>query len=108
MQRDYWMSAGRHQRQIETPEEIGRKAADRAVRRLGARKIPTCQVPIVFDPLCARSLLSHLFDAVAGGAIYRRSSFLVDQIGQSVASPNVTIVDDARMPKGLGSCPFDD
>jgi len=108
MQRDHWVSAARHRHQLAAPEEIGRKAADRAVRRLGARKIPTCQVPIVFDPLCARSLLSHLFDAVAGGAIYRRSSFLVDQIGQSVASPNVTIVDDARMPKGLGSCPFDD
>jgi PmbA protein len=108
MQRDHWMSAARHRHQMETPEEIGRKAANRAVRRLGARKIPTCQVPIVFDPLSARSLLNHLFDAVAGGAIYRRSSFLVDQIGQTVASPNVTVVDDARMPAGLGSSPFDD
>jgi PmbA protein len=90
------------------PEEIGRKAAERAVRRLGARKIPTCQVPIVFDPLCARSLLSHLFDAVSGSSIYRKSSFLVDKIGDSVASSNVTVVDDARMPCGLGSSPFDD
>ncbi len=108
MQRDHWVSAARHRDQLEAPEQIGRKAAERAVRRLGARKIPTCQVPVVFDPLCARSLLSHIFDAVAGGAIYRRSSFLVDQIGQSVASPHVTMVDDARMPGGLGSCPFDD
>jgi len=108
MQRDHWVSAARHRRQLEVPEVIGRKAAERAVRRLRARKIPTCQVPVVFDPLCARSLLSHIFDAIAGGSIYRRSSFLVDQIGQSVASPNVTIVDDARMPAGLGSCPFDD
>jgi len=108
MQRDHWVSAARHRHQLEAPEEIGRKAAERAVRRLRARKIPTCRVPVVFDPLCARSLLSHIFDAVAGGSIYRRSSFLVDQIGQSVASPNVTIVDDARMPAGLGSCPFDD
>src|SRR2546427_7219211 len=108
MQRDYWMSAGRHRRQIETPEEIGRKAAMRAARRLGARRIPTCQVPIVFAPLCARSLLGHIFDAVAGGAIYRRSSFLVDRIGETVASPHVTIVDDARMPGGLGSSPFDE
>ena len=108
MQRDHWVSAARHRHQLEAPEVIGRKAAERAVRRLRARKIPTCQVPVVFDPLCARSLLSHIFDAVAGGSFYRRSSFLVDQIGQSVASPNVTIVDDARMPAGLGSCPFDD
>jgi len=108
MQRDHWMSAARHRHQMETPEEIGRKAAERAIRRLGARKIPTCRVPIVFDPLSARSLLSHVFDAVAGGAIYRRSSFLVDQIGQTVAPSNVTLVDDARMPAGLGSSPFDD
>jgi PmbA protein len=108
MQRDYWVSAARHRDQMETPEDVGRKAAERAVRRVGARKIRTCQVPIVFDPLTARSLLSHIFDAVAGGAIYRRSSFLLDQIGQSVASSNVTIVDDARMPARLGSSPFDD
>src|SRR5439155_25339427 len=68
----------------------------------------TCQVPIVFDPLTARSLLNHIFEGVSGGAIYRRSSFLVDQIGQVVAAPEVTVVDDARLPAGLGSSPFDD
>jgi PmbA protein len=108
MQRDYWMSATRHRHQMETPEDVGRKAAERTVRRIGARKIRTCQVPIVFDPLPARSLLNHVFDAVSGGAIYRRSSFLFDQIDQTVAAPNVTIVDDARMPARLGSSPFDD
>jgi PmbA protein len=108
MQRDYWMSVARHRHQMETPEDVGKKAAARALRRIDARKIRTCQVPIVFDPLTARSLLNHIFDAVAGGAIYRRSSFLIDQIGQSVASANVTIVDDARMPARLGSSPFDD
>ena len=108
MQRDHWMSAARHRDQMASPEEIGKKAAERAVRRLGARKIPTCQAPVVFDPLCARSLLSHLFEAVSGSSVYRRSSFLVDQIGQTVASPSVTIVDDALMPAGLGSSPFDD
>jgi PmbA protein len=108
MQRDHWMSAARHRSQLAAPEEIGKKAAERALRRLGARKIPTCQVPVVFDPLCARSLLSHVFEAVSGSSIYRRSSFLVDQIGQTVASTNVTIVDDALMQAGLGSSPFDD
>ena len=108
MQRDHWMSAARHRHQMASPEDIGKKAAERALRRLGARKIPTCQAPVVFDPLSARSLLSHLFEAVSGSSIYRRSSFLVDQIGQMVASTNVTIVDDARMPAGLGSSPFDD
>jgi PmbA protein len=108
MQRDHWISAARHRNQMESPEAVGKKAAQRAVRRLGARKIPTCQVPVIFDPLAARSLLGHVFDAVAGNSIYRRSSFLVDQIGQTVASAGVTIVDDARLPAGLGSSPFDD
>lgn len=108
MQRDHWMSAARHRKQMESPENIGKKAAERAIRRLGARKIPTCQAPVIFDPLAARSLLNHVFEAIAGSSIYRRSSFLVDQIGQPVAASNVTIVDDARMPEGLGSSPFDD
>ena len=108
MQRDHWMSAARHRSQLAAPEEIGRRAAERALRRLGASKIPTCQVPVVFDPLSARSLLSHVFDAVSGSSIYRRSSFLVDRIGEAVASPNVTVVDDALMSAGLGSSPFDD
>jgi PmbA protein len=108
MQRDYWMTAARHRNKMETPEAVGKKAAERVLRRLDARKIPTCQVPIVFDPLTARSLVQHLFEAVAGSAIYRRGSFLVDQIGKTVASPDITIVDDARLPAGLGSSPFDD
>ncbi len=108
MQRDHWMSAARHRTRLDSPEAIGRKAAERALRRLGARKIATCQVPVIFDPLSARSLLNHIFEAVAGSAIYRRSSFLVDQLNQQVAASIVTIVDDARMPAGLGSSPFDD
>jgi len=107
-QRDYWVTASRHRNKMESPEEVGRKAAQRVLRRLDARKIPTCQVPIVFDPLTARSLLNHLFDAVAGGSIYRRSSFLVDRIGETIAAPEITVVDDARLPGGLGSAPFDD
>jgi PmbA protein len=108
MQRDFWVTAARHRNKMEAPEDVGRKAAQRALRRLNARKIQTCQVPIVFDPLTSRSLLNHLFDAVAGGSIYRRSSFLVDQIGKTVAAPEITVVDDARLPGGLGSSPFDD
>ncbi|MBI4475083.1 MAG: TldD/PmbA family protein [Acidobacteria bacterium] len=108
MQRDYWMCAARHHQNMDSPEAVGRKAAERTVRRLGARKIPTCQVPVIFDPLTARTLLTHVFEAVAGSSIYRRSSFLVDQISQTVAAPEVTVLDDARMPGGLGSSPFDD
>src|SRR5215467_2739491 len=108
MQRDYWMSAARHLKDLESPESIGRKAAERVLRRLGARKAQTCEVPIVFDPLTARSLVGHVFSAVSGDAIYRRTSFLVDSEGKTVAAPAVTIVDDARLPGGLGSAPFDD
>jgi PmbA protein len=108
MQRDHWVSAARHRHQMESPEEIGKKAAFRAVRRLGAKKIATATVPVIFDPMTARSLLSHLFEAVSGSAIYRHSSFLIGQRGQAVAANNVTIIDDALMPAGLGSGPFDD
>jgi PmbA protein len=108
MQQDHWMSIGRRVDQIESPEAIGRHAAERVLRRLGARKVKTCQIPVIFDPMTARTLVKHVFDAVAGDSIYRRRSFLVDQIGQSIANSNVTIVDDARLPGGLGSSPFDD
>src|SRR5206468_7911693 len=97
-----------HQDQMESPEDIGKKAAERALRRLGARKIPTASVPVIFDPLSARSLLGHIFEAVSGSAVYRRSSFLIDQIGARVAAENITVVDDALMQAGLGSTPFDD
>ena len=108
MQRDYWLSVARYRHQMQSPEEIGTKAAQRALRRLGARKIPTGEVSVIFDPLTARSLLGHVFDAVTGSSIYRRSSFLLDQIGELVAAENINIVDDALMPAGLGSSPFDD
>jgi PmbA protein len=108
MQRDHWISAARHQSQMESPEEIGAKAAHRALRRLGARKIPTGETPVIFDPLTARSLIGHIFEAVSGSAIYRRGSFLTDRLGQKIASLNVSIFDDALIPAGLGSSPFDD
>src|SRR5262249_14551478 len=108
MQRDHWLSVSRYRDKMQSPEDVGKKAAQRALQRLGARKIPTGEVPVIFDPLTARSLLSHVFDAVTGSSIYRRSSFLLDQIGEQVAAENITIVDDALMPAGLGSSPFDD
>jgi len=108
MQQDHWLSISRHFDRLESPEEIGRRAAERVVRRLGARKVKTCQIPVVFDPMTARTVIGHVFEAIAGDAIYRRRSFLVDQIGQRVAGSSVNIVDDARLPGGLGSSPFDD
>ena len=107
-QRSHWFSIARHRDQLASPEEVGRRAAQRALQCLGARKVKTCQVPVVFDPITARTLVRHVFDAVSGDAIYRRRSFLGGKLGESVASQKVTIVDDARLIGGLGSSPFDD
>jgi PmbA protein len=108
MQRDYWVSVARFRSELESPEVVGQRAADRTLRRLGARKVRTCEAPVIFDPLTARTIVNHVFQACAGDAVYRRSSFLIDQIGKKVAAPNVTIVDNARLVRGLGSSPFDD
>jgi len=86
---------------------VGRTAAGRALRRLGARKVPTAEVPVVFDPETAASLVRALAAAAAGPSLYRRASFLVDRLGTRVAAPSVTIVDDGLIPAALGSRPFD-
>jgi PmbA protein len=108
MQRDYWYTVGRSASGLEEPEAVGRKAAERALRKLGARKIPTCRVPVVFDPETARSLLGHVFEAVRGDTVYRSASFLTGKLGQRVASESVRILDDGVRPGGFGSRPFDD
>lgn len=107
MQRDSWWDTGRVLARLDTPESIGRRAAARALRRLGARPVPTCEVPVVFDPDMAASLVGHVAAALCGGALYRRTSFLLDRIGEAIASPLVTLVDDGRLPGGLASRPFD-
>ncbi|MBI3606105.1 MAG: TldD/PmbA family protein [Nitrospirae bacterium] len=107
MQRDYWYSTHRKFNQLAKPAEVGIKAAQRALRRLGARKIKTCEVPVVFDPEMAGSLVGNLFSAVAGSALYRGASFLIDKLGVQIASPLVTVIDDGTIPEGLGSKPFD-
>jgi PmbA protein len=107
MQRDYWYTVARSAAALEAPEAVGRKAAQRALRKLGARKVSTCQVPIVFDPETARSLLGHIFEAVRGDAIYRSASFLAGKLHQKIANDNVTILDDGLRPGGFGSRPFD-
>ena len=108
MERDYWSSASRRASGLESAEEVGRKAAERAIRRLGARKVATQKVPVIFEPRTARSLLGDLFDAVNGGAIYRDASFLAGKLGERVASEHLTIIDDATIPGLFGTCPFDD
>ena len=87
---------------------MGRRAAQRALRRLNPRKPPTQKAPVIFEPRTARALLGELFDAVNGGAIYRHSSFLTGKLGEKVASELLTVVDDGTMPGLFGSSPFDD
>ena len=108
MERDYWYSSARSYSRIESPAHIGRRAAERTVRRLGARKVATQKVPVIFDPQTARSLLGNIFDAVEGDAVYRQASFLAGKLGERVASENVTIVDDGTLPGLFGTSPFDD
>jgi PmbA protein len=107
MQRDYWYSAARKRSRLDDPASIGKTAARRALRRLGARKVRTVEVPVVFDPENAASLLRSLAGAASGPALYRRASFLLDRLGTRVASAGVTIVDDGLLPGALGSRPFD-
>ena len=107
MQRDFWYSAARSLARLESPESVGREAARRAVRRLGAHKVRSTRVPIVFDRTVASSLLGHVFEAASGDAIYRHSSFLVGKLGEKIAGDNITIVDDGTMPGGFGTTPFD-
>jgi PmbA protein len=108
MERDYWYSSARSYAKLESPAAIGRRAAERTVRRLGARKVPTQKVPVVFDPQTARSLLGNIFDAVEGNSIYRSASFLAGKLGERIASENVTVIDDGTIPGLFGTSPFDD
>ncbi len=107
MQRDGWYHVTRKRARLDTPEEIGLTAARRALRRLGARQVKTCEVPVIFDPDMAASLVRHVAGAAAGPSLYRGASFLVGKLGQQIAATGVTIVDDGTMPGGLGSRPFD-
>lgn len=107
MQRDYWYGVNRAFAKLESPEVIGQEATRRTVRKLGARKVSTCRVPVIFDPEVAGSLLSHLCSALSGYALYKGASFLIGHLGQQIAPEFVTVYDDGRMPGGLGTRPFD-
>jgi PmbA protein len=108
MERDFWYSSARSHSKLESPASVGRRAAERTVRRLGARKVPTQKAPVIFDSITARSLIGNIFEAVEGDSIYRKASFLAGKLGERVASENVTIIDDGRMPGLFGTSPFDD
>jgi PmbA protein len=107
MQRDYWYSAARQLDRLQGPAAIGHIAAQRALRRLGARKVPTQKVPVIFDSFTASSLLGHLCAAVSGSSLYRGVSFLLDQLGERIGPEGFTVYDDGTLPTALGSKPFD-
>jgi PmbA protein len=107
MQRDYWFSVARTLGHLDPPEQVGKIAAERTLRRLGARKVKTAEVPIVFDPMVAASILEHIFEGVNGDSVYRGASFLAGKLGEKIAGDNVTVIDDGTIVGGFGTSPFD-
>jgi len=108
MQRDDWYSTARDSAELEQPHAIGRTAGERAVKRLGARKIATLQVPVLFEAPVAAGLLGHFVSAVSGGSLYRKSTFLLDSLGHEIFAPWVEVVEDPLIPRGLASGAFDE
>ncbi len=107
MQRDYWYAVARSLAKLESAEAVGKEAARRTLRRLGARKGKTAHVPVVLDPMVAASMLEHIFEGINGDSIYRGASFLAGKLGEQIAGSNVTVIDDGTMPGGVGTAPFD-
>lgn len=107
MQRDYWYSTARDAADLQSTVDIGRIAGARTVRRLNAKKIKTCQVPVLFEAPLASGLISSLISAISGGNLYRKSSFLLDSLGKQIASPLLSIYEDPFIKKGLASSAFD-
>ncbi len=108
MQRDDWYETSRDAADLQDTESVGRRAGERAVRRLGARKIATTQAPVLFEAPVASSLLGHFVSAVSGGNLYRKSSFLLDSAGKQIFAPLVSISEQPHLAKGLASAPFDE
>jgi PmbA protein len=107
MERDYDFSSRQHYADLDAPEAIGRRAGERAVRRLGARKAKTGPVDVVFDPRVARGIASHLAGAINGASVARKTSFLRDMMGKKVAASAITVTDDPLRRRGQASRPFD-
>jgi len=107
MERDYDFASAVYASDLRNPEEIGREAGERAVKRLGARKMPTSKVPVVFDPRISRSFLSHLLGPISGPSITRGTSFLKDKLGEKIFPDAITITEDPHKQRGLRSRPFD-
>ncbi|MCI5068472.1 metalloprotease PmbA [Acidovorax sp.] len=108
MQRDAWYSSMRNAAELASPEAVGRYAAQRALSRLGSRKIPTTQCPVLFESTLAAGLLGGFVQAVSGGSLYRKSSFLLDSLGKMVFPKHIDILEDPFILRGKGSSPFDE
>ena len=108
MQRDDWFETSRDAADLPDAASVGRRAGERALHRLGSRKIATTQVPVLFEAPIAASLLGHFVSAVSGGNLYRKSSFLLDSAGKQVFSQAVHVSEQPHVPKGLASAPFDE
>lgn len=107
MQRDYWYASSRMADTLKDVESIGRRAAERTVRRLGARRLGTREIPVVFEADIARGLIGHFVAAIRGAALFRKSSFLLDQLGEQVFPQFLTVQEQPHLPRALGSAPFD-
>ena len=108
MQRDAWYTSMRSAGDMAAPEAVGRYASERALSRLKSRKIKTCEVPVLFESTIAAGLLGSYVQATSGGALYRKSTFLLDSLGQPVLPEHVDVQEDPHVPRGKGSSPFDD
>ncbi|MET3118419.1 PmbA protein [Undibacterium sp. GrIS 1.8] len=108
MQRDYWYSSQRNAKKLASPEVIGRYAAERALARLNARKLDTRKCPVLFEAPLAAGLLGSFVQAVSGGALYRKSSFLLDSLGAQIFPSHIEILEDPHVIGAVGSSPFDD
>lgn len=108
MQRDDWYTSSRDPKQLAAPEQVGRYAAERALARLNARKLTTRTCPVLFEAPLAAGLLGAFVQAVSGGALYRKSTFLLDMLGKQVFPSHIQVVEDPHLIGGVGSAPFDD
>lgn len=107
LQTSYWYDAKRFFEDLGSPEEVAKKAAARAVRLLGAKKIKTEKLPVVFDPTMAAGFVASIAGAMNGDAVYKKSSFLASKLGQKIAPDHFTLVDDGLRKRGLATSPFD-
>ncbi len=107
MERDYWYTSSRDPERMEQAVDVGRKAAERTLARLDARQVRSCQAPVLFDASIASGLVGHLISALRGGAIYRKASFLLDQLGEPLFPEWVTIHEEPHLLRGVASAPFD-